>query len=72
MDLGPGPCKTMPLKNLDPEEPRPRKTWETAGYGKMIRRPLWWPRAAIGKKKKKLNKQTKKSNMCFIKKLLIN
>ena len=27
------------LKNLDPEEPGPWKTWETAGYGKMIRRP---------------------------------
>ena len=25
-------------KNLDPEKLRPWKTWETAGYGKMIRR----------------------------------
>ena len=35
---GPGPW-TRTLKNLGPEEPGPRKTWETAGYGKMIRRP---------------------------------
>ena len=35
---GPGPW-TQTLKNLDPQEPGPWKTWETAGYGKMIRRP---------------------------------
>ena len=35
----PGPWKTSTLKNLDPEKPGPWKTWETAGYGKMIRRP---------------------------------
>ena len=36
---GPGPWKTWILKNLNPEEPGPLKTWETAGYGKMIKRP---------------------------------
>ena len=36
--VDPGPW-TWTLKNLDPEESGPLKTWETAGYGKMIRRP---------------------------------
>ena len=36
----PGPWKTSTLKNLDPEKPGPWKTWETTGYGKMIRRIL--------------------------------
>ena len=35
----PGLWRTCTLKNLDPEKPEPWKTWETAGYGKMIRRP---------------------------------
>ena len=30
---GPGPW------TLDPEKSGPWKTWETAGYGKMIKRP---------------------------------
>ena len=34
---GPGP-RTRTL-DPDPEEPGPWKTWQTAGYGKMIRRP---------------------------------
>ena len=38
LDPGPGPW-TRTRKNLDPEEPGPWKTWETPGYGKMIRRP---------------------------------
>ena len=44
LDPDPGPwtrtLKTWTLKNLDHEKPRPWKTWETAGYGKMIRRTL--------------------------------
>ena len=45
LDPDPGPApwtrtlKTSTLKNPDPEKPGPWKTWETAGYGKMIRRP---------------------------------
>ena len=46
LDPGPGPgprpwTRTLDpgLKILDPEESGPWKTWETAGYGKMIRRP---------------------------------
>ena len=37
--LDPDPEKPGSRKNLDPQEPGPGKTWETARYGKMIRRP---------------------------------
>ena len=35
----PGSWKTLTLKNLSPKKPGPWKTWQTAGCGKMIRRP---------------------------------
>ena len=34
-----GPWKKWALKNLDPKKSGPWKTWQTAGCGKMIRRP---------------------------------
>ena len=39
-DHGPEPWTLDPdPENLDPKNPGPWKTWETTGYGKMIRRP---------------------------------
>ena len=39
LDLDPGSGSWTQTLYPDPEKPGPWKTWETAGYGKMIRRP---------------------------------